>query len=78
MENPIKTDDLGGKPTIFGNTHIFTNSSIRTLPWNKINANFRGKSYTAPILQKKESEAPFSTEAKTESPRIQKWIIYWV
>ena len=22
MENPIKTDDLGGKPTIFGNTHI--------------------------------------------------------
>ena len=23
MENPIKMDDLGGKPTIFGNTHIF-------------------------------------------------------
>ena len=22
MENPIKMDDLGGKPTIFGNTHI--------------------------------------------------------
>ena len=22
MENLIKTDDLGGKPTIFGNTHI--------------------------------------------------------
>ena len=22
MENPIKIDDLGGKPTIFGNTHI--------------------------------------------------------
>ena len=21
MENPIKMDDLGGKPTIFGNTH---------------------------------------------------------
>ena len=21
-ENPIKTDDLGGKPLIFGNTHI--------------------------------------------------------
>ena len=21
MENPIKTDDLGGKPTIFGNIH---------------------------------------------------------
>ena len=24
MENPIKMDDLGGKPTIFGNTHMFT------------------------------------------------------
>ena len=23
MENTIKMDDLGGKPTIFGNTHIF-------------------------------------------------------
>ena len=23
MENPIKMDDLGGKPTIFGNTHVF-------------------------------------------------------
>ena len=22
MENPIKIDDLGGKPTILGNTHI--------------------------------------------------------
>ena len=22
MENPGKMDDLGGKPTIFGNTHI--------------------------------------------------------
>ena len=22
IENPIKMDDLGGKPTIFGNTHI--------------------------------------------------------
>ena len=22
MENPIKMDDLGGKPPIFGNTHI--------------------------------------------------------
>ena len=23
MENPIKMDDLGGKPPIFGNTHMF-------------------------------------------------------
>ena len=23
MENPIKMDDLGGKPTIFGNIHMF-------------------------------------------------------
>ena len=22
LENPIKMDDLGGKPTIFGNIHI--------------------------------------------------------
>jgi len=25
MENPIKMDDLGGKPTIFGNIHICEN-----------------------------------------------------
>ena len=24
MENPIKMDDLGGKPTIFGNPHMLT------------------------------------------------------
>ena len=23
MENPINMDDLGGKPTIFGNIHLF-------------------------------------------------------
>ena len=23
MENPIKLDDLGGFPIIFGNTHVF-------------------------------------------------------
>ena len=23
MENPIKMDDLGGKPTIFGNIHVY-------------------------------------------------------
>ena len=28
MENPIKMDDLGGKPTIFGNTHIGKDFSI--------------------------------------------------
>ena len=27
MENPIKMDDLGGKKTIFGNTHIVQSSS---------------------------------------------------
>ena len=26
MENPIKMDDLGGKPTIFGSIHIILNS----------------------------------------------------
>ena len=30
MENPIKMDDLGGKPTIFGNTHILAQQK----PWN--------------------------------------------
>ena len=24
MENPIKMDDMGGRTTIFGNTHIHT------------------------------------------------------
>jgi len=28
MENPIKMDDLGGKPTIFGNIHIASNLEI--------------------------------------------------
>jgi len=28
MENPIKRDDLGGKPTIFGNIRIFPLLSI--------------------------------------------------
>ena len=28
MENPIKMDDLGGKPTIFGNIHIDTQKII--------------------------------------------------
>ena len=28
MENPVKTDDLGGKPTIFGSTSIWTLSKL--------------------------------------------------
>ena len=28
MENPIKTDDLGGKPTIFGNTRFTTPKTV--------------------------------------------------
>ena len=31
MENPIKMDDLGGKPTIFGNIHFLLIFS--TLSW---------------------------------------------
>ena len=27
MENPIRMDDLGGKPIIFGNTHIVDDSN---------------------------------------------------
>jgi len=27
MKNPIKMDDLGGKPTIFGNTHVDNSST---------------------------------------------------
>ena len=29
MENPIKVDDLGGKPTIFGNIHILYHKNIK-------------------------------------------------
>ena len=38
MENPIKMDDLGGKPTIFGNIHLGSgdfppkNSSLQAPP----------------------------------------------
>ena len=28
MENSIKMDDLGGKPTIFGNSHMYTASDL--------------------------------------------------
>ena len=28
MENPIKMDDLGGKPPIFGNIHIFFSQAL--------------------------------------------------
>ena len=31
MENPIKMDDLGGKPIIFGNIHITLNNQLRDL-----------------------------------------------
>ena len=33
MENPMKMDDLGGKPTIFGNIHIFHSSQSFTSSW---------------------------------------------
>ena len=33
MENPIKMDDLGGKPSIFGNTHMFQ-VKLRLPLWN--------------------------------------------
>ena len=35
MENPIKTDDLGGKPTIFGNIHMDNSCHclIMMSPW---------------------------------------------
>jgi len=32
MENPIKMDDLGGKPTIFGNTHMVSTAQILQVP----------------------------------------------
>ena len=32
MENTIKLDDLGGKPTIFGNIQIFPNSDTTKGP----------------------------------------------
>ena len=28
MENPIKLDDFGGKPTVFGNIHLSSTSSL--------------------------------------------------
>ena len=42
MENPIKMDDLGGKPTIFGNIHIWSIFWIQLLygatnTWNAKN-----------------------------------------
>ena len=31
MENPIEMDDLGGKPTIFGNTHMIPHGIMECL-----------------------------------------------
>ena len=28
MESPVKMDDLGGKPTIFGNIHVLVGLSV--------------------------------------------------
>ena len=34
MENPFfKREDLGGKPTIFGNTHIYVKGLVRLVAW---------------------------------------------
>ena len=32
MENPIKMDDLGGKPPIFGNIHIYIYAVVKYNP----------------------------------------------
>ena len=32
MENPIKVDDLGVKPTIFGNTHMVNLAFLEAAP----------------------------------------------
>jgi len=32
MENPIKMDDLGGKPTIFGNIHMGVSGKMVGFP----------------------------------------------
>ena len=37
MENPIKIDDLGGKPTIFGNIHIYIYTNPMDPSWDKFN-----------------------------------------
>jgi len=34
MENPIKMNDLGGKPTIFGNIHIINHKKKAMNHWN--------------------------------------------
>ena len=35
MENPIKMDDLGGTPPIFGNTHILKIQVIHGCIWGR-------------------------------------------
>ena len=47
MENPIRMDDLGGKPTIFGNTHILY--ILCTILW-KSHALSRQEGETFPII----------------------------
>ena len=37
MENPIKMDDLGGKPTIFGNIHIYFSDWFETTKYPPVN-----------------------------------------
>ena len=35
MENPIKMDDLGGFPPIFGNTHVIINLNFKSFHGNQ-------------------------------------------
>jgi len=48
MENPIKMDDLGGKPTIFGHIHISSNIFQPSLGLHLGNLN-KKKSHGFPV-----------------------------
>ena len=56
MENPFKMDDLGGKPTIFGNSHINSFPNKEPKATAKVEVFKKGSIYwstTKRIVQKK-------------------------
>ena len=50
MENPIKMGDLGGKPTIYGNTHIIV-AAVVIVGQNRIHTYPQGTCGSKPAIK---------------------------
>ena len=85
MENPIKMDDLGGKPTIFGNIHIYPGLSalrwetnwqqLSWLPWRAD----RMASGACKASATSKGDLPFGLFSVWDSPFwVFVWFFWWL